>query len=141
MRRVVLFLTLIVVLVSAVWGVSSVAAAPRNAPPWVTILPPPVTISPPNPTNTPTATFTPTATQTMTPTITPTQTSTPTATSSPTNTSTPAYVVVQDIDGEREILLERRVTYGDIFVVGALLFFGMLYTFFNVLEIAIRWSR
>lgn len=73
----------------------------------------------------------PTSTPTPTPTTTPTLTPTP----------TPSYIVVQDIDGERSLLLERTVTYGDIYVTGALLFLGLVEIFFHLLEIAVRWSR
>jgi hypothetical protein len=81
------------------------------------------------PTQTPTITFTPTIT--LTPTETPTPT--PTLTPLPTRASDSIYIDVQLPSG-KVMLIERRVSYGDIYITAAIILLTVVIVVFNILR-------
>ncbi len=93
------------------------------------------------PTDTPTATGTLTPTSTGTPTHTPTITHTPTDTPTPTVTWTPlathgpeAFDYDVQLPSGSVMLVERRVTFGDLFIVSAIIFLTVTTVVFSILR-------
>lgn len=107
---------------------------------------PTITHTPP-PGATATHTDTPTATSTSTATATPTATSTPTVTNTPpvgataTNTPVPSgdYWQMLTLTSGAQLLVERRMTFGDVLVFGGLLLVGGVFSFRFFVELARQW--
>lgn len=94
------------------------------------------------PTDTPTITNTPTATDAATLTPTPTDTGTPTPTPTPTATLVcPAYAECHTLPTSGETLvIERKTTYGELFVSLAVIALGALFALKWLYEFALRHS-